>query len=127
MMLYELLVSNSKEQSLRNAAVPFLFWVLFTLSSLHISVGRYFHNSSESAFWKIVIYPVIRTERLEMTADLQFIPRRKELQFLLGNSDLKILSLNVLLSFHPLSSFHLKQLHFIIHISSLSSLILSAA
>lgn len=127
MMLYELLVSNSKEQSLRNAAVPFLFWVLFTLSSLHILVGRYFHNSSESAFWKIVIYSVIRTERLEMTADLQFIPRRKELQFLLGNSDLKILSLNLLLSFHPLSSFHLKQLHFIIHISSLSSLILSAA
>lgn len=126
-MLYELLVSNSKEQSLRNAAVPFLFWVLFTLSNLHILVGCYFHNSSESAFCKIVIYPVIRTERLEMTADLQFIPRRKELQFLLGNSDLKILSLNVLLSFHPLSSFHLKQLHFIIHISSLSSLILSAA
>lgn len=112
-ILYELLVCHRRKQNLMNAAVHFQSWVLLTSLSLCSLAECYFHNCSESAFLKILIYPVIRSKRFEITADLWFTSRMKD-QILLGSCLISIVSLlNASLSFQPLSSFHLKQLHFI--------------
>lgn len=127
-VLYKLLGSNSMKQNLVNAAVPFLSWVLFTSSSLHISVEYYFHNSSESALLKILIYPVIRRKRLKITPDLWFTPRMKDFRSCWGtpwSQDSLFWMHHFLFIFFHL--FILNNYILFIHISKPSSLILSAA